>query len=80
MKHLLYWLFQVVLGAGIIGVAWLVSFLLKLGSMGPQTVIVTCIAVFVWGLVHYLKHGPTLRGFFWRKPAWFARLTVRRGR
>ena len=78
LKHSLYWLFQVVLAGSFIGLGWLLKFWLKPGeAVSLQFVIICCVSVFVAALIHYLRHGPTLRGF-WRKPARFANLTAHR--
>ena len=78
MKHLLYWLFQVVLAGSFIGLGCLLESWLKPGeAVGTQFVIICCVSVFVGALIHYLRHGPTLRGL-WRKPVRFASSTARR--
>lgn len=55
MKHLLYWLFWVVFGAGFIGVFWLFA---------PVSLAMLALAgmmLFVGALIHCLRHGPIAR-------------------
>lgn len=52
LKHLLYWLFWVVFGAGFIGVFWLFA---------PVSLAMLALAgmmLFVGALTHCLRHGP----------------------
>lgn len=75
VKHLLYWLAQIVFGTGLIGGLWLIH---------PASPVWVFLSVFVWfagALYCWIRYGPSLRDFIWRGPRpWYTRLVARLNR
>ena len=75
VKHLLYWLSQIVFGTGLIGGLWLIH---------PADSLWVFLSVSMWfacALYSWVRYGPSLRDFIWRgPPPWYAWLMARRNR